>query len=132
MVSLLRRDGTARPRAANHDGAVLEVARRRKEATYPELSGETGRARLVVLAAEVGGRWNKETAQFITALANARAQDPLLQGRAQAAWVRRWSAIFACTAARAFCVSLLDCRPPGGTGEAVPSVHEVMREARFQ
>ena len=134
MVSPLRRDGTARPRAANHDGAVLEVARRRKEATYPELSGENGRARLVVLAAEVGGRWNRETAQFITALAKARAQEvPLvLQGRAEAAWVRRWSAILACTAARAFCVSLLDCRPPGGTGETIPSVHEVMREARFQ
>ena len=134
MVSPLRRDGTARPRAANHDGAVLEVARRRKEATYPELSGENGRARLVVLAAEVGGCWNSETAQFITALAKARAQEvPLvLQGRAQAAWVRRWSAILACTAARAFCVSLLDCRPPGGTGETIPSVHEVMREARFQ
>ena len=71
MVSPLRRDGTARPRAANHDGAVLEVARRRKEATYPELSGENGRARLVVLAAEVGGRWNRETAQFITGLAKS-------------------------------------------------------------
>ena len=129
MVSPPRRDGTARPRAANHDGAVLEVARRRKEATYPELSGENGSARLVVLAAEVGGRWNRETAQFITAFAKARAQEvPLvLQGRAEAAWVRRWSAILACTAAR-----LLDCRPPGGTGETIPSVHEVMREARFQ
>ena len=132
MVSPLRRDGTARPRAADHDGAVLEVARRRKEGTHPELSGESGRARLVVLAAEVGGRWNSETAQFITALANARAQEvPLvLQGRAQAAWVTRWSASFSCTAARAFCVSLLDCRPPGGTGEAIPSVHEVMSERR--
>ena len=39
MVSPLRRDGTTRPRAADHDGAVLEVARRRKETTYPELSG---------------------------------------------------------------------------------------------
>ena len=56
----------------------------------------------------------------------------VLQGRAQAAWVRRWSAILACTAARAFCVSLLDCGPPGGTEETIPSVHEVMREARFQ
>ena len=92
MVSPLRRDGTARPRAANHDGAALEDARRRKEATYPELSGEGGRARLVVLAAEVGGRWSVETAQFLTALAKARAEEvPLvLQGRAEAAWVRRW------------------------------------------
>ena len=110
------------------DGAVLEVARRRKEATYPELSGENGRARLVVLAAEVGRRWNNETAQFVAALANARAQEvPLvLQGRAQAAWVRRWSAILACTGCRCWIVA------PGGTGEAIPSVHEVMREARFQ
>ena len=107
--------------------------RRRKETTYPELSGEGGRARLVVLAAEVGGRWNSETAQFLTALARARAQQvPLvLQGRAEAAWVRRWSAILACTAARAFSLSLLDSRPVGGSGDLVPSVHEVLREARF-
>ena len=113
MVSPLRRDGSPKPRAANHDGAALEVARRKKETTYPELAGEGGRARLVVLAAEVGGRWNAETAQFLTVLAGARAQEvPLvLQGRAEAAWVRRWSSILACTAARAFTVSLLDSRP---------------------
>ena len=45
MVSPSRRDRTTRPRAANFDGAALEVARRRKEATYPEISGEGGRAR---------------------------------------------------------------------------------------
>ena len=28
-----------------------------KEDTHPELSGENGRTRLVVLVAEVGGRW---------------------------------------------------------------------------
>ena len=113
LVSPLRRDGTARARAANHDGAALEDARRRKEATFPELPGEGGRARLVVLAAEVGGRWSAETAQFLTALANARAQEvpQVLQGRAETAWVKRWSAILACTAARAFTVSLLDRRP---------------------
>ena len=49
MVSPLRQDGTSRPRSANFDGAALEVARRWKEAIYPELSGEGGRARLVVL-----------------------------------------------------------------------------------
>ena len=132
MVSPLRRDGTTRPRAANFDGAALEVARRRKEATYPELSGEGGRARLVVLAAEVGGRWSAETAQFLTALAKARAQEvPLiLQGRAETAWVRRWSAILACTATRAFALSLLDKRPVSGS-DAIVSVSVVMRESRF-
>ena len=92
-----------------------------------------GRARLVVLAAEVGGRWNTETAQLLTALAKARAQEVplLLQGRAEAACVRRWSAILACTAARALSVSLLDCRPAGGSEGAIPSVHEFMRDSRF-
>ena len=37
------------------DGAALLRARRRKEHTYPELSGANGRARLVVLACEVAG-----------------------------------------------------------------------------
>ena len=55
LVSPLHSDGTAIRRAAAHDGAALEAARRRKERVYPELSGGGGRARLVVLAAEVGG-----------------------------------------------------------------------------
>ena len=38
------------------DGAALAVARRRKECTHPELVGRQARARLVVLAGEVGGR----------------------------------------------------------------------------
>ena len=33
--------------------------------------------------------------------------------------------------ARAFSLSLLDSRPVGGSGDVVPSVHEVLREARF-
>ena len=52
------------PSAATMSGACLEVARR-KEARYPELVGNQGRARLVVLAGEVGGRFSSETAQFL-------------------------------------------------------------------
>ena len=36
----LHSDGTARRRAADIDGAALEVTRSRKERTYPELAGE--------------------------------------------------------------------------------------------
>ena len=57
-VSALRRDGVPHSRAENHDGAVLDAARRRKERTYPELTGHFGRTRLVVLAGEVAGRWS--------------------------------------------------------------------------
>ena len=99
MVSPLRRDGTP-----GQELQTTMVPFWRWHAAG-DFSGETGRTRLVVVAAEVGGNWNSKTAQFITALANAPAQE-------------------ACRAARAFCVSLLDCRPPGGTEEAIPSVHE--------
>ena len=99
---------------------------------FPELSGDGGRARLVVLAAEVGGRWSIETANFLVSLAKAKAlASPLvLQGKVQQAYIRRWSALLACSAVRAFTASLLDRRPVPGLGD-IPSVHEVVREARF-
>ena len=51
-----------------------------------------GRARLVVLAAEVGGRFSTETAVFLNALAKAKSQSApqLLRGRVRAAYTRRW------------------------------------------
>ena len=72
LVSPLRRDGSARPKAADHDGAALDDAHRRMERTYPELSGDGGRA---CLAAKVGGRWKVETANFLASLAGAKALD---------------------------------------------------------
>ena len=86
----------------------------------------------MVLAAEVGGRWSIETANFLVSLAKAKAlASPLvLQGRVQQAYIRRWSALLACSAVRAFTASLLDRRPVPGLGD-IPSVHEVVREARF-
>ena len=56
LVSALRADGTPRPRAATTPGAALDDARTRKETTCPEFVVEGSRAKLVVLAAEVGGR----------------------------------------------------------------------------
>ena len=53
MVSPLHRDGTAKRGTSVRGGTMLQEASRRKERTYPELNGAGGRARLVVLAAEV-------------------------------------------------------------------------------
>ena len=64
---------------------------------------------MVVLAAEVGGRWNAETANFVAAL----------------------SAVLDCNAAGPFTVSLLDRRPASGGAGEVLSVHEVMKDDRF-
>ena len=63
-----------------------------------------GRARLVVLAAEMGGRWSQEASIFLRDLAKARAQAAplILQGRVQAAHLRRWSSLLTCSLARAF------------------------------
>ena len=130
LVCPLTREGRARPRCANVSGAAITAARRRKE-RYPELTGENARARLVVLAAEVGGRFSAETSHFLKGLASAKVRGipQVLQGRAHAGWVRRWSAMLGCTAASAFVVSLLD-RVPAGVGGPEPSVHEVMRDDR--
>ena len=77
LVSALRRDGSARPGAADTDGVALDAARRRKEGTYPELTGAGGRARLVVIGGEVGGRWFREIMTFLRLLAlNVRHSGP--------------------------------------------------------
>ena len=43
MVSTVRADGAPRRQCAELDGAALDQARRTKERTYPELTGENGR-----------------------------------------------------------------------------------------
>ena len=110
MVCALHRDGTPRRQAAECDGVALKAARRKKEATYPELLGPRRRAQLVVIAMEVGGRWSPETRSFFSQLARARARGerPLLRLRVEQAWRMRWGAMFACAAARAVASSLLD------------------------
>ena len=113
MVSLLIRDGTPHTRCADVDGAALRAARRRKETTYPELGGQFGRARLVVLGA---GRWSDECLSFLRQLARAkvRSEPPHLKVRARRAWLFTWSVLLSCSAARAIAMSLLERR--GGTG----------------
>ena len=72
LVSPLRGDGSPRPNAAVGDGVALHVATHRKERTYPELVGPRARARLVVWAGEVGGRWSGETLTCLRLLAEAK------------------------------------------------------------
>ena len=53
----------------------------------------------------------------------------ILQGRAKAAWLRRWSSLLACSMVRAFSESLVERRAVPCTGN-VPSAHEMIREDR--
>ena len=104
LVSALRADGTVARKGATVGGEALRRARARKERTYPELAGEGGRARLVVLAAEVGGRWSNEASQFVRSLTWAKAQSAPESTQTQVAhaWNRRWRKLLACTAAKSF------------------------------
>ena len=88
LVFPLRRNGTPHSRCAWENGAALRQARRRKERVYPELSGAHGRARLVVLANEVGGRWSLETQAFLRQLARAKSREepPTFHTSAKLAW----------------------------------------------
>ena len=65
----------------------MERARTRKEKRYPELVGDYGKARCVVLAGEIGGRLSSKTAQFLNALASAKVRNSplILKGRIHAA-----------------------------------------------
>ena len=74
-----------------------------------QLSGRQGRTRLVVLAAEVKGRWSQETAHFLLHMAKAkvRHEPKVMTVSDQCAWLRRWQRMLACSAAQAFALSLL-------------------------
>ena len=131
LVSAVRSDGLPRG-CAGRDGAALVQARRLKRRTYPELCGDHGRARLVVLAAEVGGRWSEETRALVRQLAKAKSRSVprILVGRARQAWQHRWSSLLTCASARAFALSLLDRRPVSGSDGATPSSAEVLADCR--
>ena len=115
MVSPLHRDGTAKR---------VDFSQRLRSAPGGEAAhgrNAGGRARLVVLAAEVGSRWSEETAQFLRTFAKRRAQE------APRVRLRHWEMnLLACNAAKAFAISLLDRRPPLGDGGDAPSEHEVV------
>ena len=69
-------------------GSRVGFTERRKERQNPELVGPWSRARLVVLAVEVGGRWSAETVPFWPQLAKAKSRETLLfQKRAEQAWL---------------------------------------------
>ena len=131
VVSVLRRDGTPHPPCVTTDGAALETARRRKETTYPELSGQFGRTKLLVLAAEVAG--SEECRSFLSQLAKAkvRGEAPHLRARARQAWYSRWGTMLACSAARAVALSLLERRRGQGSDDVTPSTSDVLADARY-
>ena len=133
VVSPLHVDGTHRRRSHVEDGVAIRKARKLKERTYPELCQGNGRARLVVIAGEVGGRWSEETKTFLWCLACAKATAAprRMFGSARAGWYRRWTCLLACSSAKAVAYSLVGKAGSPGAGDQVPSVHDVVAHARY-
>ena len=78
---------------------TARVGRRRKERTFPELAGEGGCARLVVLAGEV--EWSSAgSAQ------GSGSAGELLKASVEAVWRRRWAAMLTCAATKAYLCSI--------------------------
>ena len=129
LVSPVRRDGTAYPRAAAEDGVRLEAARRRKEKKYLELLS-TRRCRLVVTALEVGNRWSEEAWSFLALLVKARANSAptALRRSTEYCFLRRWSQMVAVAAQTDLAATLLG-EPSGrlqGWSDQEPDLGEVL------
>ena len=117
-------DGTHRRGADIKDGAALSEARKDKVKTFPELCRGNGKAFLVVIVGEVGGRWSDETKSFLLCLASAKAAAVTgrLFGSARAAWYKRWTCMLVFSEAKGFASSLVGVRVSPRAGDQVPSV----------
>ena len=106
--SPLRADGSPQVASSERDGAAIDVARRRKQRRYAELA-RPGPQRLVVLAAEVGGRWGPEAHDLVRHLVRQRSlrAPQALRAAARAGWARRWWGQLGCALQRALASTLL-------------------------
>ena len=120
LVSPLSRNGEPHPGADARDGVCLRRARRRKRRAYPELL-RPGPHRLVVLACEVGGRWDSAALGFVRDLVSVRTRRAprLLRASAAQAWDRRWWSLLSVASQDALAASLVEgvgavhAAPPG-------------------
>ena len=128
LRSALTSFGTACTNAAGANGAVLEKARRDKEAKYAELVNGA-RCHLVVVAIETGGRWSNEVLDFVADLAAARSREaqPALQRSKFLAWRRRWTRMLAVSCSRAFVASLISVGTAlDGTDGVTPDLADLL------
>ena len=131
LVSPVHRNGRAQRHTARRDGEALRRAEERKKRRYQEVLDSPG-AELVVLAAEVGGRWIDDCSWLAKQFLKVRvAQAPrLLRTSAALAWKRRWWSLLSVAVQSAFAASLIE--PTGRQlafvgGTDAPPLAEVLR-----
>ena len=114
LRSPLAADGSPHPGATTTDGATFRQAQRDKHRKYADVAADS-RTELVVLAAEVGGRWNQESLDLVRQLAAYKAGEspPLLRRSVELAWTDRWWSLLSIAVQSAFAASLLASPGPG-------------------
>ena len=87
-----------------------------------------------------GGRWSEESRQFLAGLAatkamaaslaatKAKSEPEVVRKSTMVCWLRRWSTLMACTAARAFALSLLERRCCTAADGPTPTTVEVVAD----
>jgi len=119
LASPLTAEGALRPDSKGCPGTTNETSERRKENKYPELVSSS-RVRFLVLAGEVGGRWNDTALQLVRDLAYGRAATlapPRLQHATAMALQIRWWGLVAVAAQDALAATLLGDAPHLLTGQ---------------
>ena len=112
--SPLNGKGQPQPKAASTNGAVLRGAWTDKQKKYADVDASP-LAELVVLACEVGGRWDEKALEVVRRLAKHRAKSSheLLRRSVELAWTDRWWALLGVTVQSAVAASVL---APTGKG----------------
>ena len=106
LVSPLKANGVAHPRAAHESRVAIANIEITKTTTYPELV-TSNHCKFPVLAGEVGGRWNDTTCRLIRDLPTATSEDtaPRL---AAFAWQNRWWNMISVVTQNALAATLVD------------------------
>ena len=118
LVSPLHADGSHRRKAEVEDGFALREAEKDKR-TCPELCQGNGKARLVVIACE-GPPGDKRLLVVQGVVCDE-----------EVVWERAGSMVeLACSATKAFVCFLMGVTASPNAGDQIPSVHEVLADAR--
>ena len=112
LVSPVKANGIARPRAAHEPGVAIANIEDIKASTYPELVSST-RCKFLVLAGEVGGRWSATICHLIRDLAAAKSQEaaPRLRKSAAFGWENWWWSMISVATQNALAATLVDDAP---------------------
>ena len=133
LVSPIGSDGLPRLSADARAGAALRDTQRSHQRTYQELLSH-GRAKFLVLGAEIGGRWPEDALSIVGQLSHAKAESAphLLHASARHAWFHRWFCLLSVATMTTVAEPILHPASPHRTemNGSAPDLHEVLVAVR--